>query len=232
MFFIQLILELTTTMSKCFEAEALDLFREPARVIVSGFSNSGKSELVRKLIIKYQHKFTNIIMCGVEEHPLQSHPQVGPKLSLHAGIVDPLTDIDESHPYSILYVLDDVFTEAVQNSHVMDVFTKGRHKSISTFFITQNVFHGGKHARNISINASHFLLLRTRDINQVEILGRQIFGKALAQKFSAVYREAVLKRPFSHLLIDLALNTPSELQLRSNITGEPPGEVVFLQWET
>lgn len=220
-------------MERCYDTSAVDIFREPARVIIAGFSNSGKSTLTKFLIEKYESKFSHIIYCGTEVHPLSNHPTIKNKISFHKGIVDPLKDVDEREKsHSILYVLDDLFVESVSNPHVVNSFTRGRHFNLSVVFVTQNMFYSGKHARNIAINASHYILHRTRDISQVETLGRQIYGREQGKNFMAVYKEAVLKRPFGYLLVDLALNTPQELQLRSHIVGEPPGEVVFLEWQT
>ncbi|XP_069192769.1 uncharacterized protein [Procambarus clarkii] len=39
-----------------------------------------------------------------------------------------------------------------------------------------------KYSRNISLNASHFILVISRDLSQIETLGRQIFGKEDSKK--------------------------------------------------
>ena len=112
---------------------------------------------------------------------------------------------------------------------MVDAFTKGRHKSISTVFITQNMFFSGKHSRNISLNCSHYILMKNRDMSQIETLGRQIYGKGKGNEFLEIYKKALSVNKFGYLLIDLAPNTLEELQLRTNIVGETPYQIIY-QW--
>lgn len=203
------------------------LFEQPARIIVSGFSNSGKSSLCERLIENNHSKFDTILYCGVESHPLQSNNLIKNKLIVTPTIMDPFEHYDPSAKEGILYVLDDCFLEAVQNKAVVDAFTKGRHKNISTIFITQNMFHAGKHSRNISLNCSHYILMRNRDLSQVETLGRQIFGRQKGGDFVTVYKRCMEINQYGYLLVDLAPSTPEALRLRTNILGETEHQIVF-----
>ena len=216
-------------MAETYSENLLDIFQYPARIIVAGYSNSGKSELVHKLIVKYHEKFKKIVICGITSHPLQNNEEIGPKVTVSSEIIDPIANEDTFDERGTLYVLDDIFIDAVKNKTVVDAFTRGRHNKISCVFITQNLYMGGKHARNISLNSSHFLLCRQRDLSQIHCLGRQIFGKEKANQFVDIYKYAVYSQPYGYLLVDLGINTPKSLQFRSNIVGEPPGERVF-QW--
>lgn len=216
-------------MAIAYSSDQLDLFKFPSRILVSGYSNSGKSELVCRLIIKYHSKFKKILICGLPSHPLQDHVEIGPKLEVTTEIINPLTHHDPYDKRGILFILDDIFTEAVKNQFVVDSFTKGRHNNISVIFITQNLYMSGKHSRNISLNCSHFLLLRQRDLSQINLLGRQIFGKDHASSFTEIYKTSVFSRPYGYLLVDLGINTPDSLQFRSCIADEAPYERVF-QW--
>lgn len=216
-------------MMEVFTSDALDIFKYPARIIVAGYSNSGKSELVRKLISKHHNNFKKIVICGLSSHPLQHDKEIGSKVFVSPEIVNPISDEDTYDQRGTLFVLDDIFIEAVKNKVVVDAFTRGRHNNISCIFITQNLYMGGKHARNISLNCSQFLLLRQRDLLQIQLLGRQIFGKDRASDFVEIYKSAVFSKPFGYLLVDLGINTPEALQFRTNIVGELPCERVF-QW--
>ena len=94
--------------------------------------------------------------------------------------------------------------------------------------ITQNVFFPRKYARTITLNASHYILMKNRDIYQIECLGRQLYGKEHAKDFVKIYKNAVLRRDHGYLLCDLTPNTPEEIGLRTNIVNEPPCEKVYL----
>ena len=91
------------------------------------------------------------------------------------------------------------------------------------------MFFKGKHSRNISLNCSHYLLLRNRDMGQIEILGRQLYGKGKGTDFLNIYKKALSVNTYGYLLVYLGANTPESLQLRTNITGETPYEIVY-QW--
>ena len=218
-------------MDKCYTEEQLDLFHQPARILVAGFSNSGKSELVAKIVEKYHEKFTHIIVCGVAHHPLQKLEVIKKKLVLHENIIDPLSVVDEEEKSSILFILDDIFLEAAENKTVANAFIKGRHHSLSVIMVTQNAYFQGKFARTISLNCTHYILLRMRDLSQVECLARQIHGSLLSKKFVEVYKAAVLQKPFTYLLVDLSINNHEDLHLRSLIANEWPCEVVYLKWK-
>ena len=221
-------------MDKCFPEEAVNVFRYPARIVVAGASNSGKSYLVKSLIQKYHQHFTHIFICGVTEHELKNDLNIKDKLYLSKDIIDPTKEVDEyeAKNSNILLILDDLQRPTVESPIIFDTFTMGRHKNISICLIQQNLFLHGKFARDIALNASHFILLRMRDLSQVQTLARQIYGRGkMSQDITELYKKVVLNRPFGYLMIDLALNTPSELQLRSNIVGEEACEVVYLPWE-
>ena len=178
-------------MNGCVTEEELNLFQTPARFIVAGFSGSGKTNLVTKIVTKYHNTFEKIIVCGVPRHPLQLQSSIANKVTVHNNIVDPFGDDDDdniSFNKQTLFILDDIFIDAVQSKHVVDAFTKGRHANITTILITQNLFFSGKYARNISLNATHYLLLRQRDLNQIECLGRQIYGNKQAKTSSKFIR--------------------------------------------
>ena len=212
--------------SMVFSHTSIDIFKTPARIIIAGYSNSGKSELCKKLIEIYHEKFDHILYCGIDTHSLQDHSDISAKLTISREILNPF---DYCYMGNILFILDDCFLEAVEDKNVVDAFTKGRHKSISTAFITQNLFFSGKHARNISLNCSHYILMRNRDMGQIETLGRQLYGKGKGNEFLQIYKKALSVNKFGYLLIDLAPNTPEELQLRTNIAGETPYQIIY-QW--
>ena len=196
----------------------------PSRVIIAGYSNSGKSYICTKIIEKYHQEFTHIVICGVENHELQQrYPDI---ISVSREIIDPL-QFQTHEKEAILFVLDDTFMEAINSKIVLDSFPKRRHSNLSVILITQNIFGQGKYSRSITLNASHIILTRNRDVCQVETLFRQLFGKKRVQDAVDIYRKAVYARPFGYLLIDMSPHTPDILQLRSNIVGEDPCELVY-----
>ena len=216
-------------MDVSYPISAVDIFNVPARIIIAGYSNSGKSVLCKRLIEKYHSKFKQILYCGVDSHPLQDNEELNEKIIVSSELLNPFEYVFNNGDGNLLYVLDDCFLEAVENKNVVDAFTKGRHKNISTIFITQNMFFTGKHSRNISLNCSHYILLRNRDMGQIETLGRQLYGKGKGNDFLNIYKKALSVNNYGYLLVDLGPTTPESLQLRTNITGETSYEIVY-QW--
>ena len=131
---------------------------------------------------------------------------------------------------SFLVVYDDNFLSAAKNEAVANVFIKGRHLGISAILISQNIFMQGKYARRISLNCTHFLLLKQRDLGQIEVLGRQLYGREKAKVFLKAYRHAIEGKPYGYILADVSITTPEELSLRSNVADEGPCEVVY-SWQ-
>lgn len=208
--------------------DQLDLFNSPARFLVCGYSNSGKSHLVANILEKYHHKFHIIFYCGVTHHPLKTHPVIGSKLICSETIINPFEEINKfNENQSFLLILDDLIEECVNNKDILKVFIRGRHKNISCILISQNTFFSGKYARSISLNTSHYLLLKQRDLNQIACLGRQIFGKDRAKEFVDIYKRAVSEREFGYLLVDLSSTSRETHQFRTNIVGERTYETVF-----
>ena len=213
-----------------FPGQLLDPFANPARIIIAGFSNSGKSVLCQKIIELYETHFQYILYCGVSEHPLETHPSIGPKFKVSKEILNPFDYTEKGQTgvnKGLLFILDDCFLEASDNKFVTNAFTAGRHSSISVIFITQNMFHSGKFSRSISLNCSHYILMKNRDFSQIETLGRQLFGRQKASAFSDIYKKALSRNRYGYLLVDFAPSTPELLQLRTNILGETEYQIAY-----
>ena len=216
--------------ASAFPLEVTNLFYSPCRIIVAGYSNSGKTQLTQKIIEEYHENFHTVLYCGVDDHPLNRHPIISHKFKISREILNPFEYTDNSIiNKGLLFVLDDCFIEASDNKFVTQAFTAGRHSKISVIFITQNIFHSGKFSRSISLNCSHYILMRTRDIGQIEVIGRQLFGRKKTSDFAEIYKRALSYNKFGYLLVDFGPNTPEELQLRTNIVRETVYQVIF-QW--
>ena len=133
--------------------------------------------------------------------------------------VDNLTSDGRHH----VIVLDDVMQKVVQSPDMVLLFMQGcHHKNLSVIFITQNLFAQGKSSRNIALNTTYLVLLKNvRDASQAALLGRQLYpGKT--DRFMCAYA-AIMSESRGYLIIDLALDTPDEMRLRTRVfIGEDP----------
>ena len=86
--------------------DSIDLFQQPAGIIIAWYSNSGKSRMCSNLIKKYHYKSNTILYCGVNSHDLQNEPDIKDKLHISSEIVNPF---DYTYDRNTLYILDDCF---------------------------------------------------------------------------------------------------------------------------
>lgn len=52
------------------------------------------------------------------------------------------------------------------------------------------------------LNVSHFILLKERDLGQIEYLGRQLFGIGESKRFVKLYEMVALSRPHGIILCE------------------------------
>ena len=90
-------------------------------------------------------------------------------------------------------VLDDLMSDIVESKFVEKLFcVESHHYGMTIISLVQNVFQQGRVSRTIALNAHYFILFRnSRNLQQIQILGRQIFGN---KKLSAAFFRHTLKR--------------------------------------
>ena len=125
-----------------------------------------------------------------------------------------------------LVIIDDLMNETDEN--VSKIFSRGsHHRSMSVFYIVQNLFNKNKEHRTISLNCHYMVIFKNpRDSGQIAQLGRQMYpGKV--KYVQEAFKDATA-RSYGYLLFDLRQTTPDHLRLRTNIF---PGErhTVYIQ---
>ena len=214
------------------EIELCPNLQHPFTCLVSGMTQSGKSEWVHRLLHsdRIEPKPDRIIYCYSEPPKFNRYDRE--KITFHRGL--PSQELVDSFQSNInnLLVFDDLMQEIdgkEGGKMISSLFTRGsHHKNLSIVLIVQNLFHQNKHFRTISLNSSYLVVFKTpRDSAQIEHLARQMFPKR-----SDVVRDAYSKatsRPHGYLLIDLKQSTPDVARLRTNIfKGEGDGCEVFV----
>lgn len=191
--------------------------RAPFSMIVSGQSGSGKTTFVHKLLLEINN------VCDIEFkriiYAYSVHQKVFDEISKIKNVIlvngppDHLIDVDNTIP--TLIIMDDLMLE-VNDTVTAELFTKLRHASYSTIFITQNFFHNSKHWRTITRNAHYIILFRNpRDMLTVHCLGRQMYPSS--PKFLPDALMQATAEPYSCLLIDLKPYTPERMRIRSGM---------------
>lgn len=117
-------------------------------------------------------------------------------------------------------VLDDLISDAKSSKVVADMFTKySHHANATVILLSQNLFSQGSSMRTISLNTQYFVLFKNpRDKQQIQYLGRQIYGSNY-RFLESVYEHST-KTPFSYLVIDLKQTTKESERLKTHVLGE------------
>jgi ABC-type oligopeptide transport system ATPase subunit len=161
--------------------------------------------------------------------PKEQLARLGKRVSIHEGIP---TTFGNPQGKPSLIILDDPLNE-VYSVQICDLLSKGsHHRNISVILITQNLFHQGKHCRDISLNAKYLVLLKNAtDKNQFTHLGRQVHPQNRASLYDA-YLEAT-RKPHGYFILDFAQDTDDLLRYRTNVfPGEDPVCYAQLEHET
>ena len=204
-------------MHKIVNHNEIDIFHTSSRVIACGYSGSGKSYLISKLIDKYLHKFSAIKVCGVDALENISSD----KITYHNDdnvIYDPFKD--DLLQKDTLIILDDCLQNRDYTRVALNIFIRGRHKHISCIYVVQNIYHQDKMFRSIALNANYVILLRMRDSRQIRTFASSFLDRSKISKFLEVYGKYVANKKYGHLLIDFGKYNTSPLLIRSNIAGE------------
>ena len=203
-------------------------FKVPANFYISGQSQSGKSYLVRRLLLHLNELFYPVptkVICCYGEYQKEFDELHG--VDFIEGFPTDLTQLTQGHEETLL-ILDDLTGECSGDQRVSDLFTRGsHHKGVSVLYLTQNLFPPGKLSRTISLNSHYFIVFKNpRDSLEIATLAKQMFPRR-SQYLMDSFHDAT-KKPFSYLLIDCHPQTSENLRLRTNIL---PGErhIVYVQ---
>ena len=120
-----------------------------------------------------------------------------------------------------LLIFDDSCEEICNSKAFVDFATAGRHRGLSTIYIKHNLFHQSKLGRDVELQNTHIVLIKSpRDVMQVTTLSTQL---GLGSELVDWYRDAT-SVPFGHLLIDLSPRTDDRLRYCTN-SGSVPSKI-------
>ena len=117
-----------------------------------------------------------------------------------------------------LLIFDDSCEEIGNSKAFFDIATAGRHRGLNTIYIKHNLFHQSKLGRDVALQNTHIVLLKSpRDVMQVTTLSTQL---GLGSELVDWYRDAT-PVPFGHLLVDLSPRTDNRLRYCTNSGSVP-----------
>ena len=199
--------------------------KHPFSMIVAGNRRAGKSEFTKRLLIENERMIQPKVEQFIWIYSAWQKELFSELLSQLSNIqfVENLPQNSIEHERSVdgknintLYVIDDLMNEVSERVDIKNLFTRGRHLNTSIIFLTQNLFHQGKHTRDMSLNSDYLVIFKNpRDTSSIGNLAKQMMpGNSRFLQWA--YRDATLK-PFTYLFIDLRADTDERVRYRTNI---------------
>ena len=205
----------------------------PYRVLIPGWSGSGKTNLLSNLI-ENQPDIDNIYLYAKDPYKskyrylINKREGVGinhfkdPKAFIEYSndMHDVYKNIDDYNPdkeNKILTVLDDMIADMIHNkklnSIVTELFIRGRKLNISLVFITQSYF---KVPKDVRLNTSHFFIAKIPNKRELQQIAINHSSDISTKDFTNIYRECTAE-PYSFLVIDTILASTNPLRFKKNI---------------
>lgn len=215
-------------------------FKLPKTIQIIGASQSGKSQLVAKLLLEYRHMFQPqpklIIYCfEVWQEVLYGklERELGDMIQFRKDIPtnEELTKISEDVRGEVILVLDDKMSNIDDGpsgksiSQIATVLT--HHNHISLILLLQNAFKQSASMRTISLNTQIFCLFKNdRSALQIKRLACEIMP-GNTDYFLDSYRRAT-ENNYGYLIVDLSADLERKFKLRSKILPEDQATIIYL----
>jgi len=189
-------------------------FISPFTAIIAGGTGTGKTKWLINFIDKLDN-FTepkSILYCYSEiNKDIMSLKSKG--IEVYNGV--PTKEEILQKPKNLLLILDDLVDEI--DPKFLDVlYTRGSyHWNVSVILVTQNLFD--KNIKTARINSHVLILLKNpQGLLQIRTLGQHLFPGKL-QYFMEAYNDAVEKKNYGYLVINMHPNVEDNYRLSTNI---------------
>ncbi|GBN27326.1 hypothetical protein AVEN_190526-1 [Araneus ventricosus] len=187
--------------------------KHPSCLLCVGASQSGKTMLVRRMIVHkvYDYEFKNIIWCY----------KVFQQWFLEEKEIKFVQGLPEKFESGSLVIIDGLMNDL--NEKIAELFTiTAHHSRVSVILILQNLFPRNKVMRDISLNAQYVILFKNnRDVGQIQCFARQVYRNKAAS-FMDAYKKST-QGNFNYLLVDLHPRTDEKVRLRESAFPDANG---------
>lgn len=224
--------ELSKYASKTFVDKNKFAPKYPFRYLVVGSSGGGKTNMICNLIIKYLY-FDKLYVYSkhleqsvynfLRDFFQKAENKIRKKLKIEDEEddetkiyyeFDSLEDVlpIENLPQNkqILVIFDD-FNFSKNQNNIVEYFSRGRHKNVSSIYIAQSYFQTPK---NVRINCNYFSFFNIPSNREINLIMSDLPIPVDKETLKKLFTEA-LKKPYSFLTIDLK-TTVKPLMIRKN----------------
>ena len=193
--------------------------KTPYTMVISGQTGSGKTHFVARLIKNQENlhdkPFDKIILAYTMIQPIYPDLKLQVKnLILVEGFPENL--IEQADGQNTLVVLDDMMLETESDKRLAALFTKMRHKNISTIFLVQNLYFKSKYMTTVTRNAQYMTIFENpRDGSMIKTLGRQVYPDK--PKFLPDAFTQAMSKPYGYLFLDFKPGEDKRYRIREGI---------------
>ena len=163
-----------------------------SRVLICGQSGSGKTNSLIQYIYKTPDTFAKIIVVYNQIIPLYEMLRDNCKRGIEfytdlgkLGNIEKIRNGLEKEQ-EVLLIIDDWINEVHKYPNVGDIFTRGRKKGITTFFLTQSFFKTPKLLRQ---QMNYLILLKMSSQKDINLILSEFAGKD-PEEIRAIYKDA------------------------------------------
>lgn len=214
-------------------------FKHPFNLLITGFSQSGKTSWVRNFLKFIDHLCTHkpkyVILFYKAMQPIYND-------MLAEKLVDKLIDVSVQFPsldeiYQLIQPYKDTGGSMMLFDDTMsDVTTDfeqlfcnaSHHLNSSIIYLTQNMFYNNKAFRTMSLNSHYITVMKNpRDTQQISILARQ-FKPNNSNFVIKSYMDATRKN-YSYLLLDFTPDSPEIIRVRTDIFPNEAPLKIYLE---
>lgn len=210
----------------------MGLLRPYTNSIVNGSSSSGKTSLLKRLLMEvdqlYDPKPTLIIYVYKVFDP--DFDVLSRKMGNRILFLDSLPEesqfnrLIEGQNHTLLCV-DDALNFTSQKFFVDLFVCNGHHNKITSFIVTQHLYHKAPYTGTICQNAHIIILMPSpRDHSTILALGRQLGEYKVLRD---IYRDILSHGPYSYLVMNLDPAAPRSWRYLTNILETDKGPLTI-----
>jgi len=200
----------------------------PYTMVVSGQTGSGKTHWVMQLLKNQKElhnvPFDNIIIGFSMIQPTYlNFKMANDNVSLVEGLPrDEINTLDGTK--NTLIILDDLMVETENDPTIASLFTKMRHKNVSTIFLVQNLYFKSKYMTTVTRNAHYLVVFENpRDTSMIRTLGQQAFPET--PRFLPDAFKQATQKAYGYLFLDFKPGGDKKLRVREGVL---PHEQTFV----
>ena len=209
--------------------------KKASTMCVAGPSRCGKTSFIYNFLKNVSSVYSEsdiprkILYCYAKHQPLYDQMENNvPNIEFNQGLPSHSMIEDVSNGSHNMVILDDLVAQVQKSEDMLNLFILGsHHRNLSVIFMSQNMFHSGKHGRTIALNTQYLVLFKNpRDRSQIKYLARQIYPTNPLTLCEA-YQDATENDAYGYLFLDLTQQSGDSLRMRTSITREQP-TVVYM----